>query len=357
MLRHVFFCTLVLSLVAPAAAAAQSGPATKWEIEGLAGFSLGRVDWGGSTDVPPAGPPIVTSSPVFPSWSVPSWMFGDGAAMLNKVAAEFGAMNRIVPLDPLFEPRGVSGGQFQIGVRVRRALAAPYALEVGMDFSAKPITVSGDLRSAIDATSASFAATFGEILGTGPFPSPIVTSGVATGTGSAREFVLTGALSADTRPFGKFVPYGIAGGGLLQQSGELASATVTGNYSFQIAGSVPINETDNATIGYRGKTSFVMVFGGGVRRDLSPRWGMRIDARVLIGPSSTSVEITGSPSQTMASPAGFIETFTYPSLVFSNNASTGRVSTLSHRDVTDYDVFTGGWQMRPRVSVGVFWRF
>ena len=125
---------------------------------------------------------------------------------------------------------------------------------------------TGDLRNGLDATAASFSSTFQEILSTGPFTLPSVTTNVATATGSAHEFVLTAALNAETRPFGKFVPYGTAGGGLLRQSGDLASATFTGNYSFRIGGNVPINETDIASIEYRGKDNL----GGVVWRRRAP---------------------------------------------------------------------------------------
>jgi hypothetical protein len=356
MVRHALLCTIAILCSAPVPLFAQAKPAAKWEVEGLAGVAFGRVDWAGTGTVPPAGGPIPTSSPVFPSWRVPSWTFGDGASFLNKVAGEFGAASRITPLDPLFEQPGISGGHFQVGVRIRRQLPRSFALEVGVEFGATPTSASGDLREGLDVTAASFSSVFQEILSTGPFTSSSVTTSIATATGSAHEFVLTGALNADTRPFGKFVPYGTAGGGLLRQSGTLASATFTGNYGFRIGGSVPIDETDTASIDYRGKTTWVVLFGGGVRRDFSPNWGMRIDGRVLLGPNPTSVEITATPSRSSSAPAGYIESFTYPSLVFSNSDSTGRVSTLSGSE-EGFEVFTGGWQMRTRLTVGAFWRF
>ena len=65
----------------------------------------------------------------------------------------------------------ISGGQFQTGVRIRRALQRPYALEIGVEFGARPITVSGDFRDGLDATAASFSSLFQEILSTGPFTS------------------------------------------------------------------------------------------------------------------------------------------------------------------------------------------
>ena len=76
---------------ATSAQTSASRPAdTRWELEVAGGLSLGRVTHRGRLDLPPAGAPIDTSSPVFPSWRVPSWFFGDGAAFLNNVAAEFG---------------------------------------------------------------------------------------------------------------------------------------------------------------------------------------------------------------------------------------------------------------------------
>lgn len=356
MFRHAFLCAIAFVSTASVPAFAQTAPVTKWEVEGLAGVAFGRVDWGGSAALPPAGAPIPTSSPVFPSWRVASWTFGDGADFLNKLASEFGTSSRITPLDGLFERQGVSGGQFQTGVRVRRALQRQFALEMGVEFGVSPVSISADLDDGLAATAASFSSVFREILSTGPFTSPTVSANVATATGSAHELVLTGALSADTRPYGKFVPYGIAGGGLLRQSGDLVSASITGNYSLRIGGNVPINETDNVSIDYRGKTTFVLLFGGGVRRDFSPKWGIRIDGRVLMGPNPTSVAITATPARLAGSPVGFIESFTYPSWVLSNSESTGRVSTLSGSE-DGFDVFSGGWQMRTRVTVGAFWRF
>ena len=49
----------------------------------------------GSLTLPAAGAPIVTSSPIFPSRQVPSWIFGDGTTLLNGVNADFGIAARI----------------------------------------------------------------------------------------------------------------------------------------------------------------------------------------------------------------------------------------------------------------------
>ncbi|HZL93408.1 MAG TPA: hypothetical protein VFB99_07185, partial [Vicinamibacterales bacterium] len=119
---------------------------------------------------------------------------------------------------------------------------------------------------------------------------------------------------------------------------------------------VPIDETDRLTVEYGDRTTMVAVLGGGVHRTLSPRWGLRIDARVLLDPRTTRVALNAQPDVATGTPAGSIQTFTYPSLQLSNNPSTGRESTLSGT-LDGFDAFTGGWQTRFRLTAGLVVRF
>ena len=82
--------------------------------------------------LPPAGPPIVTSTPTFPSRATSSWFFGDGATLLNGVLEEFGLASRVAPLDPLFAPPP-SAHPAAFGLRVRRRLNPRVALEIGVE--------------------------------------------------------------------------------------------------------------------------------------------------------------------------------------------------------------------------------
>src|SRR5687767_14797788 len=94
-------CSVAVFLLCafPASAAAQTiSPQVGWEIEGVGGLSIPRLPSGGEAALPPPGATITTTSVLFPSRSVPSWFFGDGAALLNGVNARFGA-TPIVPLD------------------------------------------------------------------------------------------------------------------------------------------------------------------------------------------------------------------------------------------------------------------
>ncbi len=329
----------------------------RWEVDAYGGLSLGRRSSGGSLMLPEPGAPIATSSPIFPSWRVPSWYFGDGAAFLNSVAEEFGVTGRITPLDAVLAPLGLDdAGSAAFGVRVRRPLRGRYSFEVGFDVMATPAGFSDTLVAGVEAARATFQSTFTALLATGPFAGPVISTASTVTDGSSREVALTGALVADLAPVAGFTPFVIAGGGVLAQAGDPPSVSVDGSYRFTIAGSVPIDETDHVTLRYAQRTVLVAVVGGGVRRDISPRWGIRIDGRVLLSPSTTRVSIDAAPLVRIGAPAGFIESFTYPNLQFSNNASTGRSSTLSGT-LSSFDAFRGGWQARVRVTIGVVAKF
>ena len=92
---------LLIFACAPGTAAAQT---SSWEIEGYGGIVAARTASEGSRTLPAAGPPLVTSNPIFPSHQVSSWFFGDGASLLNGVNGELGAAGRITPLDSAFAP-------------------------------------------------------------------------------------------------------------------------------------------------------------------------------------------------------------------------------------------------------------
>jgi hypothetical protein len=361
--RAVRALAMLLIAGLPVDAAAQSTGSVKtaavvaprWEIEGYGGLSLGRFSSGGEATLPLAGAPITTSSPVFPSWSVPTWFIGDGAGFLNNVAAAFGLSSRLTPLDEWLRPiRRSDAGDFMAGARLTRQIRAPWSVEIGVELSSQPVGVPDELRDALATTASTFQATFSELLSTGQFTAPVVNSGVAAEEGTARDIAITVALGRPLRPFGSFTPYVLAGGGIILPEGDAATAGVSGRYRFQIAGSAPVDETDVLTVHYRGRVAFAAVAGGGVRRPLSERWGIRIDARMLAGPATSTVEVDSAPASVTGTPAGFIESFTYPNLQFSNNPSTGRRSTLGPPALAGVEVFKGGWSLRGRATVGVY---
>jgi hypothetical protein len=345
---------LAACVLVPASVGAQE---PRWEIEGYGGIVAARTASAGSRTLPAPGPPLVTSNPTFPSREIPSWFFGDGASVLNGANTELGASGRITPLDAVFAPLG-SARVGAAGVRVRRRLSARMSAEIGVDALTAPDDRVSDLAAAVDASRDSFRTAFTGLLRTGPFAGVVVD---ATGeSGSAvrrRDTAVTLALSARFAPWGRFVPYATFGGGVIAGTGSLPSASLEGRYRFSVIGEVPIDETDRVSLRYTRGTGVVVVLGGGLQRDMSSRWGLRVDARLLMGPDTTRVLVDTAPSSVRSGPSGFVESFTNPGVQFSNDPSTGRRSTLSAPAQQGLEVFSGGFQTRTLVTVGIVRRF
>ena len=345
---------LAACLLVPASLTAQE---PRWEIEGYGGIVAARTASAGSQTLPLPGAPLVTSNPTFPTREIPSWFFGDGATVLNGANAELGATGRITPLDAAFAPLG-STRVGAVGVRVRRRLAARWSAEISVDALTGPDDRVSDLGASVDASRDSFQTAFTGLLRTGPFAGVVVDATGSSDTSvERRDTAVTAALSARFKPWGSFVPYATFGGGVMAGSGSLPSASLEGRYRFSILGEVPIDESDRVSLRYTRSTAFVAVLGGGLQRDISGGWGLRIDARLLMGPDTTRVVVDATPSTTRGTPPGFVESFTNPGVQFSNDPSTGRRSTLSAHALQGFEVFSGGFQSRTLLTVGLVRRF
>ena len=349
---------VVVAVVAAAPATAQSSTQDRrWEIEGYGGATFPTGSLEGGATLPEAGPAIATSSPIFPSRRVPSWFFGDGASLLNAVNQQFGMPAAIEPLDAALGALGLtSGNGIAAGVRVRRGLWARNVLEVSLDLFPGSSNVSDELLAAAAASSASFVPAFQGLLGTGPFTDVAVEASSSAG-GSALELALTGALVRSFGAAGGFDPYITLGGGITSGAGS-ATLMLEGRYRFQIIGEVPIDETDRTTVKIENRTAFTGVAGAGLRREINDRWGVRIDGRVFVGPETTRIVIDTDPAVATGTPADFVESFTTPSIQFSNNPSTGRESSLGGPPLEGFETFApDGWRVRVLITAGVFFRF
>ena len=91
----------VIAAVAIAAPAvrAQSAPAHEWEVEFHGGAATSTTPSGGSAATLPAGASFVPLPNAPQSRRQSSWLFGDGAALLNSVNATLAPSARITPLD------------------------------------------------------------------------------------------------------------------------------------------------------------------------------------------------------------------------------------------------------------------
>ena len=332
---------------------------TRWEIEFHGGVTVAKRPHGGETTVPPAGAPIVTSSPIFPSRETSTWFLGDGAALLNGVAEEFALGPRISPLEQALETIGADASTGAIfGARVRRSWKPRLLVEISADVLTGSSALGDDFAAEVEASRASFESTFRALFATAPLTGVSATATAETSDGSRRELAVTGAVHYLFGRHGGVEPYIGFGGGVITGVGDGATATVDGRYRMTLPAGAPISETDRATLRFTSRTVPAGVIAAGLRHDLSGAWGVQVDGRVWLSPASGRVTLETAPAVTTGTPAGFIESFTYPSVQFSNNSSTGRRSSLTGAPLQNFDVFKStGLETRVVVTAGIFKRF
>ena len=372
--RRIALCVMTLALGSPAAA--QTAAAGRWEVELHGGGILPTNPAGGVVSLPGPGAVFTTATtnPLPPPESrrEPSWYFGDGALLFNQAVAALGQLpGRIVPLDPVLgrslgERR--SGGN--IGMRVSRVLTPRLSAEFGVDYGFARLRITPANRDALEATRASFIPAFTGMITFNPNRVlNSVTSTAALEDGGAREVVSSGALLVKLRTSGAIIPYATLGVGLVSVMGGMPSAAVRGNYQFRLPGGPPINETDNVTVSDdRGRHRAAGILGGGVKYDVSSRWGLRFDARVIISKTTASTALDASPDVALGlTPVGRGVLGGNPSIQFTNNSTDPvtalgvtavAASTLTGPAVTGARTFTGsGAESRTNIAFGVFWRF
>ena len=180
---------------------------------------------------------------------------------------------------------------------------------------------------------------------------------------------MSGALVINVRTAGNLIPYATVGVGLLSTVGEASSATLRGNYRFLLPGGAPIDETDNVTVKEtRDDRTLAGIIGGGVKYHVSPRWGIRIGARVALSRNTTDTILDAAPNVTLGQlPVGPGVLGSEPSIQSTNNSSNPvtalgvtavATSTLTGSALTGMRTYSGsGVVSYSNVIAGVFWRF
>lgn len=351
----------ILVAGAPAAGLAQStkpaaSPRFEVEVYGGAGkfFDAGTA----SLELPAAGAPIATSSPLFPSRRVSTWFFGDGSTLLNAVNTQLNVAARIAPLDTAIATIGrrAENGQ-TFGGRLRVRTAARLWTEIGVDVSASSNSLADGLLADVETTRTSFVSTFTGLLASGPFTNTSVTATATPSSGSWREVTTSLAANIDLGTWSGLTPYATVGAAYVSRQGTQASVSLEGRYRTRILGGSQIDETDRVTIRGEARNAPAFVAGGGVTRRAG-NISLRLDARAIMANRTISASVDASPLVATSTPADYIESFTNPSIQFSNNALTGRRSTLSgdafdHVDVTR----STRLQVRGIVTLGLAIRF
>lgn len=364
--------TLVLGWSAPASAQSTSSAApppspgpSKWEFEVHAGGAFGNQPTGGTA---------IGTFPVGESFSSPftgaqsryasTWSFGDGARLLNQIAGGFFTIPtsiRIQTLDPVLTRAGIARKRgLNFGGRVSRRLTSRLTAEFNVDSVARTVNLTDATLKGVEATRATFGPVWTAIIGTG---GPLFVDGSTSSTSAfsdgtrMRETALTAAVNVELWRRARLVPYLTAGGGVLLRSGDLPTATLTGNYQFRFLNIAPLNESDVVKVHFASKdTAPVGVFGGGVKYALSGRQGLRVDLRVHVSRNSVDTLVDAQPNRVAGTPPFSIPSATVPTLVFSNTPSTR--SSLSGPAIADLKTFTGsGTDLQSSLTVGYFVRF
>src|SRR5262245_22821648 len=252
-------------LIQAAPARSQTAPPERrWAVEAHIGGAFGNNPTGGSGTLPPPGETFTPLAGGPPSRVVPSWMFGDGTALHNQVAANLGLATRITPLDSMLTSHMIqqqSGVTF--GGRLTRWLSPRFDFEVSGEFNFRRSVFVDAVTPAIDATRASYISGFNGLFASAPaiFVNPVTTLTVSVHDHSGLEGMGTAALNVKFGA-GAWQPFASFGGGFIVGLGDLPSLTVTGDYQFS-TNNLGIHQTDTVKATERTSARFVGLVGGG----------------------------------------------------------------------------------------------
>jgi len=339
-----------------------------WEIEAHGGVLTSTNPSSGTATLPPIGPDIPLNGPVPTSITrqVPSWYFGDGAAILNQIVGPRAPV-QIAPLDPFLESRIVdrqTGGS--LGVRVDRALTRRFAVEFAFDAARGPLAIRPASKPLAAASEASFPLVWTALLNIPTAGNQTVTSDAAFDDKRGHQLITTGSLLVNLLTRSGFTPYVAVGAGYIAAGDDAPSVTLVGNYSFifpavVIAPTIPqahINQTDTVKVQAVANNTMTWVIGGGVKYALGDHWGVRADLRDYLNRDVLRTVVSTSPASAPGGPSGTL-TFSFrqtaPLIVFSTSPLT--ISTLS-TSLNDLQTFRGrGIVNQINATAGIYWKF
>lgn len=342
----------------------EADPSRKWEVEVHLAGTLSFNPTSGTSFLPgiaggfngPGGGS---------SLIVPSWYFGVGANLYNTV--EFNhplSLNqRIAALDTtLTSPVVRRDGGPGFGARISRELNSRFSLEGDLDYNLATLAFHG-ARGPISAASNSWQAAFTQVFnppncGVGACTGVNVTSVATVHDHKGHELMATGALNVNVWTHGRAIPYFTVGGGGIFSLGDAPSAALVGNYQFTFIG-VPHHETDSIRLHY-GVPDHVATgfFGGGVKYYITSHYGLRVEMHDYVSHYHVDNLIDASPSVATLTPAGVVDEAGSPTIVFSNNPSTGFPSSLSAPALVSFRTLAGSGTLHQlQFTFGFFFRF
>jgi hypothetical protein len=357
-LRLVGFCVIASFWCVRLAAAQTSAPrATRstWEVEIHGGFGSASAPRGGTGQLPPAGIEFLSGSDLRPSRAISSWYFGDGAVLFNQFRAFFPTIPAIVPLDQALQQAGArrkAGATF--GFRVSRLLSDRYTAELSVDFLSGTLALTDAFKASAETSRASFLATLNATF-PGGGPGVAVSSVAQIQDNRGSRTLTTGVLNLRLTERNGFMTHLTIGVGVESPRGDAPSVTLTGNYRFGTGGTT-LDETDALTVRPASRSTFVTVLGGGFKKHISGRSGIRADVRMIIGRNPMIMKLDATPTAGAFSPGVTLRTVTTPSVVFSSQPSQQR--SLSGPRLEAFETFSGsGMPFEVIATAGYYFRF
>jgi hypothetical protein len=345
----------------PSSGATTSAPiAPVWEIETHGGFETWDFGFGLGPSPATGADFFGTATGVGVTARVPSWFFGDGAALL--AAAPTNAPTFMTPLDPALQGPGLLQRGFLAGFSVSHRLTSWLAAGFAVDGGLSRAHITSFTRGAVTSAGSNYAAEFGGIFTSAPAvftnASEAAQSTVRDG---GRPLRLTGTLTLHLVPRGRIRPFVIAGGGATRLIGSPPTVTLVGQYAFQFVpvpghlafsttgGPVAIDETARLTVRFGDeRVRPVGVVGFGFTREMSRRSGVRFAIQAVLG-ASTSVDVSTAPSSLIGQPAG---TVTYGPVKALQFSTVPGVSSSLSVPVTQLQTFNGGFRSQIEMTVG-----
>jgi hypothetical protein len=374
--------TFALGVVATIAvvAMARATVAGDWEVEIHGGGLLPFSPSSGRATSPPRGDRFETVVPGLSSVRVSSWYYGSGGRLIAREETyiySYVGTRVVQPLDPILSSAAIRwptrGGA---GVRVGRRLGRRLSAELAVEYGGHVPEFSEAARAHFEESRLDFETAWSRTVSA--LPGSQVTSEATIRDGTGHQLVATGVININLRTNDppkwsrrparrRFVTYLTLGAGIVSASGEEARATLVGRYRFASpagASEGSYQETDTVTVRSSESfgTSIIGVVGLGWKKDLSRRWGVRVDARGYLGRNPTRVVLDARPSVTTSSPASaLVVDSTIGAIQFVNDSAgtaSGQRSSLSGPPLEGFETFRGTgllWQIN--LTFGAYLRF
>jgi len=345
--------------------------AGEWEVEAHLGGLISLLPSGGQPTDPPSGEPFQTVEPDVTSYRVSSWYYGGGSQLLGPGRYWGRDLDDTLTRASVHRPFGAVAG-----VRIGRRLGRRFSAEVDIEYSRHNPELSQVARNVVQKNRTLFEASWSEVLSS--LPEASVSSEATVHEGSGRRLVATAVLNVNLltgdapkwsrRPARhRFVSYLSLGAGLVSTSGEEPSATLVGRYRFVSPESgAPFEETDTVTVRIAGtvRTAFVGVVGLGWKKDVSDRWGLRMDARAYLSRNTGDTVLDARPSVTTGNPPSAVvvpNAGDFGAIQFVNNSAgpyEGHRSSLAGPAISGLETFQGsGILTQFNITLGAFLRF